>query len=122
MHGAGVSLPGNFVIVDGLLTVEAILQPSWLVRRRIDDRSITGPYVWVATIAQQEEPAAYDIKGYVARDSHPMVMSDRRALKRIVSQLGFTSGKYERVDGRGEERVAHRFGKNGEIAQKTGDL
>ena len=112
-----MTLPGNFVIVDGLLTVEAILKPSWLVRRRIDDKSITGPYVWVATIAQQEKPAAYDIKGYVARDKYPMALSERRALKRIVRELGFTSGTYERVDENGQGRASHSFDRN---AQKTG--
>jgi hypothetical protein len=109
----------NFVIVDGLLTVEAILLPSYLVRRRIDDRSMKSPYVWVATIAQTM-PEEYEVKGYLARDRHPMDLSDRRAFKRIVSQLGFTSGKYERVDERGESRAAHRFGLNGEIAQNIG--
>ena len=112
-----VSLRDNFVIVDGMLTVEAILNPSWLVRRRLDNKSLTGHYVWVATIAQQDIPTAYDIKGYVARDKHPMVLSERRALKRIVKELGFTSGKYERMDEDGQGRASHSFDEN---AEKTG--
>lgn len=112
-----MNLSGNFVIVDGMLTVEAILNPSWLVRRRIDNKSITSPYVWVLTIAQQDIPTAYDIKGYVAKDNYPMATSERRALKRIVRELGFTSGKYERVDEDGQGRASHSFDEN---AEKTG--
>ena len=108
-----MSLPGNFVIVDGLITVEAILKPSWLVRRRIDDKSLTSPYVWVLTIAQQNIPTAYDIKGFLARDKHPLVLSDRRAMKRIVQELGLTSGSFERVDDNGEGKGQHGFDKDG---------
>jgi hypothetical protein len=110
----------NFVIVDGLLTVEAILKPSWLVRRRLDDKSLTGPYGWVATIAQQDDPSMYEIKGYVARDQYPMDLSDRRALKRIVTRLEFSSGCYERYGEDGRRRAAHEFEFGGNIAQKTG--
>jgi hypothetical protein len=47
-----------------------------------------------------------------------MVISDRRALKRIVRELGFTSGKYERVDENGQGRASHSFDRN---AQKLCD-
>ncbi|SHL09740.1 hypothetical protein SAMN05216428_10163 [Nitrosospira sp. Nsp11] len=114
-----MSLPDNFVIVDGLLTVEAILQPSWLIRRRVDENSMTSPFVWVATIAQAE--IGYEIKGYLAKDEYPMVLSERRAMKRIVSQLGFSSGGYGRADKNGAERVSHAFEQGGKIAQKSGD-
>lgn len=113
-------LPDNFVIVDGLLTVEAILKPSWLVRRRIDDKSMTSRYNWVATIAQQDDPSMYEIKGYVARDQCPMDLSDRRAMKRIVTELNFSSGGYERYGEDGRRRVSHEFEFGGKIAQKIG--
>lgn len=107
----------NFIMTDGLLTVEAILKPSWLVRRRTDDKSLTSPYVWVATITQQDDPSMYEVKGHVARDQYPMDLSDRRALKRIVTQLGFSSGSYERVDADGKKRAYREFGFDGKIAQ-----
>ena len=110
-----MSLSNDFVIVDGLLTVEAIIQPSYLVRRRIDDKSLTSPYVWVATIAQIM-PEEYEVKGYLARNGFRMTGSERRAMKRIVTELGFTSGGYERVDGQGKTRASHSFGFGGKIA------
>lgn len=115
-----MSLPDNFIIVDGLLTVEAILQPSWLIRRRIDDRSLTSPYVWVATVAQAG-PDKYGIKGYLAKDGFSMVGSERRAMKRIVTELGFSSGGYGRAGEDGRERVSHEFEQGGKIAQKLCD-
>jgi hypothetical protein len=103
-------------MVDGLLTVESILKPSWLVRKRINQSSIMSPYVWIATIAQQDHSTACEIKGYVARNNHPMVLSDRRAIKRIVQKLNFTSATYERVGSDGQGRALHSFNKDTEKA------
>lgn len=113
-----MSLPDNFVIVDGLLTVEAILRPSYLVRRRIDDSSLTSPYVWIATIASVSDNE-YEIKGHLAKDAYPMAGSERRALKRIVTELKFTSGSYERCDVNGKKRAAHRFTQDGIKIQES---
>jgi len=109
----------NFVIVDGLLTVEAILQPSYIVRRRIDDSSLKSPYVWIATIAQIQ-PEEYEVKGYLARDGFRMTGSERRTMKSIVTELGFSSGSYERYGEDGRKRASHEFEFGGKIAQKTG--
>lgn len=98
-----MSLPDNFVIVDGLMTVEAILQPSWIIRKRIDDSSLTSPYVWVATMAQTG-PGECEVKGYLAKDSSPMTLGDYKALRRIGKELKFATGKYDRVENSGEIR------------------
>lgn len=115
-----MSLSNDFVIVDGLLTVEAILQPSYLVRRRVDDKSLKSPYVWVATIAQIQ-PEEFEVKGYLARNGFRMTGTERRAMKRIVTELGFTSGGYERVDDDGRGRASHKFEMGGKIAQISGE-
>ena len=103
-----MSLPDNFVIVDGLLTVEKILRPSYIVRRRIDTNSLTSPYVWVATIADMDDRRC-EIKGYLARENCNMNLSERRAIKRIVAKLNFLDCGYARADPLGGERMEHKF-------------
>lgn len=104
MRGQGMSLPG-FVIIDGLLTVEAIMQPSWIVRRRVSAESPTSQYGWVCTMVQTA-PEECTIKGYLAKDQYPMRLSERRAMERIGQELNFRVGRYERVDTSGNLRAA----------------
>ncbi|WON74208.1 hypothetical protein [Nitrosospira sp. Is2] len=99
--GLDASLP-NFVIVKDLITVEPILRPSWLIRRRIDGNSLTAGYVWVCTMAQTEDPDVCTVKGYLARDDYPMDPSERRALYEIGRELNFLKCEYERVDESGK--------------------
>lgn len=107
------------MIVDGMITVEEILRRSWLIRRRINDDSLTSEYGWVCTMVQDEDPRRCTFKGYVARDAYPFKSEDYQALERIARQLKFARGGYERVFTNGRLRVAHEV--NDEIAQKTGD-
>jgi hypothetical protein len=103
------------VIVEGLLTVEEILRPSWIVRRRIDDKSLTSPFVWVATIAHGKADGQCVIKGHVARNGHSMDASDILGMRRICEQLEFTSGGYDRVHESGKLKVSRKREKSHNI-------
>lgn len=85
----------EFIITDGQITVERLPHPSFLIRRRNSLKSLTVPYVWVATMAQTA-PGECEVKGYLAKEE--MTAGERRALKRIGEELGFHVGRYERVD------------------------
>lgn len=93
----------EFQIVDGLVTVEPISPPSWLIRGRESDDSPLSPYRWSLTLAQAA-PGVCVFKGYCARAGGGMTLSDLRALYRIAFQLGFSVCRYERRDSDGRQR------------------
>lgn len=112
-----MSLPDNFVIVDGLLTVEEVMQPSWIVRRRLSDTSLTAQYGWVCNIVQTAKRECA-IKAFLAKNDYRVSLQDRRSMQRIGEELGFRVGRYERVDTSGNLRTAIEMW--GKSAQKTG--
>lgn len=100
-----MSLPDNFIIVDGLLTVERIIRPSWIVRRRLTDTSLTAQYAWVCNVVETAEREC-TIKAFLAKNEYRVSQQDRRAMQRIGEALEFDIGRYERVDLSGNLRSA----------------
>jgi hypothetical protein len=105
-----MSLP-EFKIVDGCITVEEIVRRSYLLRWRVDEKSLTGPYRRVATVVQSEIPEECEVKGFLAVQGFEIVGDDYRAMKRICERLGFEVGRYERVDEDGDFRILHEIRK-----------
>jgi len=101
-----LSVTSKFVIVDGLITVEHLPNPSWLIRKRNKDSTFTTPYSWVATMSHFT-PEECEVKGYIARDNH-MSLDDYKAMQRIAGKLGFDYGLYERFDESGMLRKSKK--------------
>jgi hypothetical protein len=104
-----VSLPDEFVIVDGRITVEQIVRRSFLLRKRYDDKSLTGPYGWVMNMVESEQANVCEIKGYLSRMGFEVTGEDHHALRRIGEKLEFDLGQYERVDALGRLRAAREI-------------
>ncbi|PTR17519.1 hypothetical protein C8R31_101683 [Nitrosospira sp. Nsp2] len=104
-----MSLPDDFVIVDGLITVEQLVRRAYLIRKRFDDTSLTGPYGWVMNMVESEQANVCEIKGYLARLGFEVTGEDHHALRRIGEQLEFQLGQYDRVDNAGQFRARHEI-------------
>lgn len=105
-------------IDGGLITVEKILRPCWLLRRRINDKSLTSPYVWIATVTEPL-PGRCEVKGYLARKGFSMIPSEYKTVQNFIEGLGFEYGEYQRMDSAGNARIAHEITRDSRIAQKT---
>ena len=109
----------NIILEVGPITVEEILLPSYLLRCREDEESLTSRYVWVATVAQTGRGRC-EVKGYLARDRCSMNLSQRHGVTQVIERLGFSYGEYERRGKDGKSRIAHEITRSGRIAQKLG--
>ena len=83
----------DFVIVDGLVTVELLRSPSWLIRKRTTHQTMTTPYDWVANMSYLTSEEC-EVKGYLA-GQRPMSKEDYATMQRIAGTLGFNFGLYE---------------------------
>lgn len=94
----------DFPAVSGDITAEAITSPSWLLRSRTSDISLTAPFDGVCTLVQVSDTEC-EVRGYISHDG--ITGEDRRALQSIAKQLGFRRVRYERLDACGNLRISH---------------
>jgi hypothetical protein len=93
----------------GLVTVERIPKPSWLVRCRVHDEALKAPYRWVMTFTESETDAKVcEVKGYLARKGEGLTKSERELVAEIIAELGFNSWVYDRVNNEGDLKASHK--------------
>lgn len=88
-------MTSQIVVVEGsLVTVEEILLRSWLIRGRMDDKSLTSRYGWVTNLVETADRTC-EFKGYLSRD-RAMTPEEFAIVHRLGQRLGFEKGSYER--------------------------